>query len=80
MFALPGCLDDSYAVFSTENQGETAYYTLSDLENQFNYINDWPSSIMIPLGYSVTLFDNDGFGGDHETYQGQEYSNGRMVC
>ena len=35
---------------------------------------------MVPVGYTVTLFDDDGFSGSSKTIQGKVASSGFMEC
>jgi len=35
---------------------------------------------MVPMGYTVVLYADDGLTGSHYTVSGKEDSQGRMVC
>jgi len=65
--------------FFSGDPGQTAYYTDNDLW-YYNYHHDWTSSVMVPVGYEITLWDWDSFEGDSVKYEGMEDSNGYMTC
>lgn len=44
-------------------------YTLSTLQT-YGFVNDRMSSLRVPLGYKVTLYDDDNFGGNSAVYTG----------
>ena len=35
---------------------------------------------MLPVGYTLTVYEDDGLTGDSKMYDGQEDENGRMIC
>jgi len=66
------------AIFSA-GEGEEYYYNFADLSS-LNYPNDTATSIMVPEGYTVTLFQDDGFKGSSKTIQGKMASTGFLEC
>lgn len=38
-----------------------------------NMKNDWASSVMVPYGYTMTLYDDDGQSGTSEAVKGISY-------
>ena len=71
------CVDDS-AYLPAGDVEEPMFYTWDDLVHH-NFHKNELDSLMIPIGYEVTIYKNDGFAGDHETYYGKE-KDGRIVC
>lgn len=56
----------------SDYQGEASYlgvgsYDVSDLIAR-GVLNDWVSSIQIPSGYTVTIYEHGGFGGNSASY------------
>ena len=43
---------------------------------------DDADSVLVPFGYKVTLYDQDGFFGDEETIKGKPYEDAHdeMIC
>jgi len=48
----------------------TIYYNLDDLK-EANYSDNTASSIMVPVGYTVTLYDDGGFTGSSKIIEGR---------
>lgn len=43
--------------------------------------NDWLSSVMVPPGYKLTLFEHNNYHGETRVYEGQGYDVlGQMPC
>lgn len=80
-FRKGDCTSDS-GRFLSSTDGKTIYYSLSDM-NLRHIGNNAISSIMIPQGYAVTLYQYDGFRGDSITMHGPTWSstnNYQLVC
>lgn len=71
-FKDAGCKNNSGRFYSSTDFSP-ASYTKSMMDTR-NIGNDEISSIMIPQGYSVRLFDNDGFQGSSTTMDGQMWT------
>lgn len=72
------CKGTSTPIFSAE-PGKSMYYTDYDLWFR-NYRADWTSSVMVPIGYELSLWDWDGFQGDRVMRYGAVNSDGNMSC
>jgi hypothetical protein len=58
----------------------TMYYNTIDIEWR-GMANDSISSVMVPAGYELHLFKDNGLQGQREVYSGREYDyDGMMVC
>ena len=75
------CKGDFGRFDSTIDPHGTAEYTETDMKTQ-NLKNDYISSIMVPQGYTVELFKDDGFGGGSVTMSGLSWTSDdqAMVC
>jgi len=70
LFRDGNCSGDS-AYFLAGEPGERKGYNKSDVEaNDFS--NDKLTGVMVPYGYTLTIFDDDGFTGSNATFQGME--------
>ena len=77
MFEHQYCRGKSAAFEAPEAIGTKAAYSKTDMEARgFGYDN--ASSLMIPYGYAVTLYDGAGFTGDSYTVQGPIYLDSTM--
>ena len=66
------CSGNSAAFFSGSELFERKSYTTTNLE-KLGFSNDSASSIAIPYGYAVDLFDHNGFSSDPFTIEGPFY-------
>lgn len=72
------CTGDS-AYFQAGEPGELIGYNKEDMK-YWNFSSDTLSHVMVPYGYTVTIYDDDGFTGSYATFEGLEDDHGRMVC
>ena len=61
IFSDSDCYNETWTIFSGD-VGEVKYYNRDALEER-GYCNDCASSIMVPVGFTVTLYEDDGFSG-----------------
>ena len=73
LFANKGCAGQSGAFFATQEPTEEAMYNVKDLIKG-HIAENTVSSVMVPYGYSVKLFENDGFQGESVIIDGGLYT------
>jgi len=61
IYEKEGCEGTSISIFSYDNTNVN-YYNLQNL-TAVNYINDHADSIMVPPGYTVELYPDEGWDG-----------------
>ena len=72
VFSDQGCQEDVSRFYSDDSGHERKDYTNSEMYN--NHLrNDKASSVMVPYGYSVDLYDNYGFSGVPLTLKGKPW-------
>jgi hypothetical protein len=77
-FRDSNCKSDMMRIDIGKNR--STYYNKNDL-NWRGMGSDNISSVMVPAGYELHLFDDDGLQGKREVYSGREYDyDGMMVC
>jgi hypothetical protein len=70
---------DSAFFKANTTPGKYEAYTLSDMERGL-FGNDKLSAVMVPEGYTLVVYDGDGFSGNSETYQGKVSDEGMLMC
>lgn len=81
LFRDTNCESAAGRFYSDSDPTLTALYTQNDM--YFNNIkNDYPSSIMVPYGYSVKLWEDNGFKKSSRVFDGPEFLNEheKMEC
>ena len=66
------CTDVSGRFYASTNPKSRNEYNKDDIKNYFGYDNEI-DSVMVPNGYSVELFDNDGLYGDSYVVDSQSW-------
>ena len=81
LFENKGCAGPSGAFFATQKPSEQALYNTNDLVKG-HLADNTVSSVMVPYGYSVQLFENNGFHGESVIIEGGMYASGdqEMQC
>ena len=72
LFTNERCSGHSGAFFSSAELYERQSYTLTNIE-QLGFSNDKASSLAIPYGYAVDLYDDNGFSSDPLYVEGPFY-------
>jgi hypothetical protein len=72
LFRDSHCQHEAGRFYAKEDKTQTAKYT-KDQMKEHNMINDHASSIMIPYGYSVKLWEDNGFTGGSVVIDGEEW-------
>ena len=81
LFSYPDCHDVSGRFYANADPTLNADYTKDQMwENNMGW--DDADSVLVPFGYKVTLFDQDGFWGDEEEIKGKPYEDAHdeMIC
>ena len=73
LFRDSDCEDDMGRFYAKENAYEKAEYTKDEMELN-NFCNNCASSIMVPFGYTVDLYQSDAFSGDLKTIVGPVFN------
>jgi hypothetical protein len=77
-FRDSNCKSDMMRIDIGKNR--STYYNKNDLDWR-GMGSDNISSVMVPAGYELHLFRDDGLQGQREVYSGREYDyDGMMVC
>ena len=81
MFTDGDCKDDSGRFISPVDPAQTSWYNRSDME-YLNIGNDRISSVMIPQGYALALYKDDGWTGNSTVLTGPMWDSAdfRMRC
>jgi len=74
----PDCTSGS-AYFLAGDPGQAVGYTKSDII-YWNSENDKVSGVRVPVGYTLTIYHDDGFTGNTDVFEGMEDDDGYMVC
>lgn len=77
LFRDGDCRSDMGRFLSPTSSTEKAYYTRAEMY-EHNIKNDDVGSVMVPFGYSVDLFRDDGFAGDKKTVQGPVFNDSHL--
>lgn len=75
-FSSADCMNNSWAFFANDDGGK---YNKADMES-VGFPNDELDAVMLPVGYTLTIWSEDGQTGDSKTFDGQENSDGSLYC
>lgn len=75
-FINSDCTWDSAFFEANPNPGEWQPYNFSAMEKNLFIHNDAMTAVMVPVGYTLVVYEHDGFGGNHETIEGKASESG----
>jgi len=77
VFDAVNCTGNMGRFYAPVDNQQKAWYTMNDMWNN-NIPNDQVDSLMVPYGYSVDLYEADGFAGNVKTVKGPMFTDGNL--